>query len=204
MEDGGEEMTDLPEHIKAAAASSPEKSDRLAAARALAATARDLEREISDLEERTAEAKSRLNVVIKETLPDLMDQAGITKLELKPEGNEPGYGFSLGPYYSAGIAAKWPFEKKREAFKYLEEAGAGDLIKTFITSSFSREKRDEAMEFAAELRRRGIEAEVESTVHASTLKAWLKETVEAGGDMPQLDKIGGFVGRQVTIKKLKG
>lgn len=196
-------MNDVPEHIRRAAVNSPEKPDQLAAARALAAQARDLSREISDLEERTKKKSSQLNVIVKETLPDLMDQAGITKLELRPEGNEPGWSFKLGPFFSAGIAAGWPEERKREAYEYLTSIGAGDLIKTFVTLSFAKEDRDVAVRLAAELRERGMDIEVDESVHTSTLKAWLKETVEGGHDMPQLDKIGGFVGRQVTMKKVK-
>lgn len=193
----------VPDHIRAAAGKSPEKEDQLSKARSLAAAARDLERQIADLEERQKEKATQLNTIVKETLPDLMDQAGITKLELRAEGNEPAYEFKLGPFYSAGIAAKWPEEKRREAYEYLASVGAADLIKTFITLTFSKEERAKAIKVANALRNDGIEVDVEETVHASTLKSWLRETVEEGGDMPQLDKIGGFVGRQVTMKRLK-
>lgn len=195
-------MSELPEHIRAAAAGAPSRDDQLSELRDKAREVRDLGQTIADNEQLVAEMRGRHGRLLREVLPEMMDAAGVASLELQPEGNSPGLSFKLQPFFSAGIAASWPADKKAAALDYLTSIGHGDLIKTFVTLSFPREERDAALAVAAEMRSRDVDVEVDESVHASTLKAWLREMVDSG-DMPDLDKIGGSVGRHVVIKEVK-
>jgi hypothetical protein len=199
-------VTDEPsEDLLRAIAASPSQipADKLDALRAMAAELRAVELEISDLESRVGELKSRRSDIITSDMVELFDAARVPAIELAAEGNFPAKRYEIRPYYAAGISAKWPEEKRRAAYSWLEANGAGDLIKTHIEISFPREDRKRALDFLAGVRKMGIDAEVSESVHTQTLTAWLRETVEGGGDVPPLDVIGGSIGRTVKIVPIK-
>ena len=50
---------------------------------------------------------------------------------------------------------------------------------------------------------RGYCAETKREVHASTLRAFVKERVEAGDEFP-MELFGAWVGQRATISKTKG
>lgn len=164
---------------------------------------RDDDLEISDLEARLDAAQSRRTMRVRETVPDLMDQAGVSRLELVAEGNAPAVTVEVKPFYSANIAAKWTDEKKQAAFDWLDANGCGDLVKTVVTARFAREDRARAAEAVTALRGAGVVAEIGMSVAAPTLTAWLRERHRASLPLPPLDVIGGFVGRVAEIKPAK-
>lgn len=47
------------------------------------------------------------------------------------------------------------------------------------------------------------EPRVERTVHWATLTAWLRRQVEENKFIPDLSKIGGFIGRRAAPKEVK-
>jgi len=173
--------------------------DRLSRLRAKADEARDLELQISQAEERLREMKTRRNVVLREELVDAMQEAGMTEMTLAAAGNLPALRLKLGTEVRASIAQGWSFEKRREAFNYLDEHDAGDLILTQIAVEFPREERALVLRLREKLSREH-QVVLRETVHHQTLTAWLKERVEAGDAVP-LDVIGGYVGRIVRIDK---
>ena len=173
--------------------------DRLQRLRAKADEARDLELQISQAEERLREMKTRRNVVLREELVDAMQEAGMTEMTLAAAGNLPALRLKLGTEVRASIAQGWSHEKRREAFNYLDEHDAGDLILTQIAVEFPREERAMALRLREKLSREH-QVILKETVHHQTLTAWLKERVEAGDAVP-LDVIGGYVGRIVRIEK---
>jgi len=48
----------------------------------------------------------------------------------------------------------------------------------------------------------GYEPQQKEDVHASTLKAWVRERIEAGDEFP-MDLFGAFIGQRAIIKKGK-
>lgn len=188
--------------VLAAAQASPQKvnADKLAELRAMVSKVRDLEAAKNDLETRLKETNIELQEYYFKSLPDLMDQARVPEITIAAEGNYPAVKATALAFYRANIPADWPAEKRAEAFAYLDERGDGDLIKTAVTVQYSREERAEAQQFAAELRRQGLQPTLEENVHWATLTSWLKETVEKHSEIPDLEKIGGMVGRQVRLR----
>jgi hypothetical protein len=181
----------------------PLRGDSLQRLRAAVAGARTLKAEKADLEGRLKETNISIYKLETVELPDLFDEVGINSITLPPDGNLPGYKADAGPYYKANISADWDNDKRIESFQYLESIGFPDLIKTVITVPFNREMRGEAVKLLEELRSRGYNPLVTENVHPMTLTAWLKEQVEKRHFLPQLDKIGGIVGRIVKLKEQK-
>ena len=177
--------------------------DRLAVVREALRAFRDTQLEIAQTEERLKQMKAAALETQHQTLPDLFSQAGITNLGLEAEGNLPAYQFTAKPYYHASIASSWPPERREEAFDYLNEVGAGDMIKHGVTVLFSRgegEKVDTLQEF---LRKHGMPFTVDRVVPWNTLTAWVRSEVEKYKRIPDLEKIGAQVGRIVEIKQAK-
>lgn len=194
-------MTNTPAFIKAEDQAA--SADQLEEIRNHARRARDIELELESLEERRKALSSELNALYSKTLVDALDNAGLDTIGVVAEGNLPPYDFELKPFYSAGIAAGWEPERRKDAFDYLESLGEGDLIKTELSLPFPREARAEAVALLQELEARGLRPIAKEAVHGGTLTAWLKNQVEKQRFMPDLAKIGGTVGRVVRMKARK-
>lgn len=177
--------------------------DKLDQVRAKLAETRDTILELRNLEELSSRAHKKLNSLVSNELPALFDEAQISGLDLNADGNLPAYECKLKPFYSANIAADWEPDKRSEAFKYITSLGEEDLIKTDVVVSFPREQRAAANKLVAELNKRDIPAMVIERIHAQTLTAWLKRQVENKHFVPDLDIIGGTVGRVVKMKEKK-
>ena len=177
------------------------EDDRLLSLRAAVAIVRDMEADKADLEARLKATNIALQVQYFKTLPDLMDSIGVSKLVLQPEGNHPAVTAEAKPFYRANISAEWPPEQQAKGFAYLTEEGAGDLIKTQVTVSFNRDAREDALKFAEAVNQNFAGAvQVKESVPWATLTSWLKEQVEKFGRVPELEPIGGQVGRIVKLK----
>lgn len=178
--------------------------DKLEIVRQKVAEVRDAELRLEDLEEQVSLLKKQLDRIYKEELPSLMDEAGVDSLGIPASGNHPAFDAKLSPFYSANIAASWDAERRAQGFRWLEENGHGDLIKTEVAVSFARGDHEEAKKLLHELSAKGVKPSLKESVHAQTLTAWLREQVESGGEIPPLEKIGGYIGRVVNLKPRKG
>jgi hypothetical protein len=197
----------MPAHLAQAIVNNPPRidGDKLLELKTMVSAARDLEKEREMLAERLSEINSDLDGpegYYFRKMPALMTEIGLTSITIEPDGNLPGYVATASPYYKASISAEWPEEKRKEAFDYLEEIDAGDLIKTEVTVAFPREQRALALKFQKIAKQYG-DATIKENVAWNTLTAWLREQVEEVGEIPQLDKIGGIVARIVKLKEKK-
>jgi len=161
---------------------------------------RQLELAREELEERLKAARQALSILLEQKLPDDFEEAGVAAFQLAPSGNQPGLRADLCPFYSANIAAKWSEERRAAAFAYLDQLGAGDLVKNEVTVKLPAGAEEEAKWLADELASFGYAPEVKKNISHMTLTAWLKEMVEKHNTMPDLEKIGGRVGKIVRIK----
>jgi hypothetical protein len=162
---------------------------------------RDLEQERTNLEERLTAVGRRIEAIRHADLPDLMNEAGCSSFTLEAEGNNPPFEVTKRPFYSANIAAKWPDNKRRKAFDAVSEHGGSDLIKTTVTFTFGKGQVKQAMKLADD--HRLLQPEVKESIHFASLTSWLKERVEAGKPVPDLDLIGGRIGQIVEPKKVR-
>lgn len=188
--------------MESSAANAPDK-DRLEELRARALDVRAVESHIADLEKQLEHLKHNRTSLLREILPEMMDAIKVGEITVAAEGNYPAMKFSVKPFYSANISAKWEPQRKDKAFAWLETHGAGDLIKTTIEVTIPREDRQKAKVILDMLKNFKVPVSANEKVHSATLTSWLKETVEAGGSLPPLDLIGAAVGRLVKIEEKK-
>ena len=176
-------------------------------ARALAVEARDLERRKKDLDEELTKVNKRLASIYFTDLIMALDDAGVDSLGVKASGNSPGFDVVLDRHVSANIAASWTGERRKQAFKWLEENGLGDMIKTEVIAAFPREDREEALKFAEEAAEHHGSSKIRESVHQQTLTAWLRDVdrrVQEGDQdtlYPPLDLIGGRIARVARLKE---
>jgi len=155
-------------------------------ARALLAADRSVEQ--ADLALRKEKEKRR--IIREETLPGAMQELGIEKLTL-----ETGDTITI----SREVYASIPAGARANAHRWLQEHNFGGLLKTEVTVAYGRDSAAEASELAIELEQRGLSVMAIEKVHPQTLKAWLKEQLQAGTEIP-LDLFGA---RPVWTAKIK-
>lgn len=190
--------------------------DKLAKLREAAREARDLEFRIADLQNVLKERKAELDQIYSQKLPQLLDELGLDQIGIPAEQNMPGYDYKLKPYYSANIAASWPTEKREAAFDYVKSMGAEDLIKTEVVAYFPKGGLKQAQKLLSQIKKikiatkvgkkkitKPIQVELSKSIPHASLTAWLRELIEKHHSMPDLEKIGGSVGRMVKPEERK-
>ena len=159
----------------------------------LAAEAAHLEKEISSAEQLLKDKKQALHKITDEQLPEALEEMGLQKVTLT-DGAE----ISVKPIYAASI----PKDRKEEAFQWLRDHEFGDLVKNNVTVTFGRGEDETAKEFVGLCGSQGFVPSQLEKVEPMTLKAWLRERVEAGDPIP-LDLFGAFISQRATIKRSK-
>jgi hypothetical protein len=191
-------MSDLISEMQSDSGDAPDKLDTLDSGKLdgvarLAAEAANLERQISDAEQLLKDKKQALHQITDEQLPEALEEMGLQKFTLT-DGAE----ISVKPLYAASI----PRDRKDEAFQWLRDHEFGDLVKNNVTVTFGRGEDDIAKEFVGLCGSQGFTPSQLEKVEPMTLKAWLRERVEAGDPIP-LDLFGAFITQRATIKRSK-
>ena len=191
-------MKDLLQEMASDAGSTADKIDRLEddqldSIANLANNATNLEQIIVTTEELLKEQKRALYKITDEQLPEALETMGLQKFTLM-DGAE----ISVKPVYGASI----PKNRKEEAFKWLRDNDFGDLVKNNVTVTFGRGEDGDAKTFINLCGMRGYTPSQLEKVEPMTLKAWLRERVEAGDAVP-LDLFGAYISQRATIKRSK-
>ena len=169
------------------------KDDQLDSISKLANEAASLERKIADTEQLLKDHKQSLHKITDEQLPEALETMGLQKFTLK-DGAE----IAVKPIYAASI----PKDRKDEAFQWLRDHEFGDLVKNNVTVTFGRGEDTIAKDFVNMCGAQGFTPSQLEKVEPMTLKAWLRERVEAGDAVP-LDLFGAFISHRATIKRSK-
>ena len=128
-----------------------------------------------------------------EVIPTMMAEMGLAHLKLSD-----GSTVDVKPNYSASIT----LANRDAAFQWLRENGLGDIIKNEISVSFGRNEDNKAADYAALAEERGYQPTQKLKVEPMTLKALVRERLEAGKSMPT-EIFNVFVGNKTTIKRNK-
>ena len=128
-----------------------------------------------------------------EVIPTMMAEMGLAHLKLSD-----GSTVDVKPNYSASIT----LANRDAAFNWLRENGLGDIIKNEISVSFGRNEDNKAADYAALAEERGFQPTQKLKVEPMTLKALVRERLEAGKSMPT-EIFNVFVGNKTTIKRNK-
>ena len=150
-----------------------------------------LNREIEFAETQLKQKKKNLEHLSGEVIPTMMSEMGLSHLKLMD-----GSSVDVKPYYSANIT----IANKESAFNWLRNNGLGDIIKNEILVSFGRNEDNKAADYAALAQERGFQPTQKLKVEPMTLKALVRERIEAGKELPT-ELFNVFVGNKTTIKR---
>ena len=150
-----------------------------------------LEDKIKEVEENLKNLKQQADTLSGEVIPTMMTEMNISTMKLAD-----GSAVEVKPVYGASI----PIAKKEEAFNWLRENGLGDLIKNEVTVSFGRNEDNKAAEYADLAVGNGYQPVQKLKVEPMTLKALVRERLEAGQEMPT-DLFNVFAGSRTKITR---
>lgn len=136
----------------------------------------DLQNEIKTIEEKLNKVKEQEKFLSEHAIPSLMQSAGVSLLKL-----ENGTEVKIYPYYYGKISE----DKKEAAFAWLRENNFGDLIKNNISLDFGMNEDSDANNLVVQLKSKGYNVFQNTTVHAGTLKAFIKEQIIDGKGLPE-------------------
>ena len=170
------------------------KDDDLESISTLCQKASNKQREKEQKEQELKLLNEELNKLLFEVIPNALTERNLTSLKLT-DGSE----INIEPYYSARITA----ENQSTAYKWLRANGHGDLIKNEVTVSFGRNEDEKAIQLLKALVKEGHEPVQKTHVHPSTLKAFVREQIEAGKNLPR-ETFNAFAGERATIKPKGG
>ena len=142
-------------------------------------------------EKQIKEKKKHLEYLSGEIIPTMLSEMGLSSLKLQD-----GSSVEVKTNYSATITQA----NKEAAFNWRRVNGLGDIIKNEISVSFGRNEDNKAADYANLARGQGLEPKQKLKVEPMTLKALVRERIEAGKDMPT-EIFNIFVGNKTTIKR---
>jgi len=150
-----------------------------------------LQQRIEKGEELLAKLNEELKVLQTQRIPDAMAEIGMESFSLSD-----GTAITVEPFYSASI----PKERQDEAFQWLRDNDYDSIIKRNIVITFGKGEDGWARKFMADLakRKKKVIFENKQTVHPQTLKAFVREKMEAGENLPE-ELLGVFVGKKAKI-----
>jgi len=150
----------------------------------------ETQKKISTVEEELKKLKEVETTLSEQTIPNLMQQAGISMLKLAD-----GSSVEVKPFYSARI----PASKSEEAFTWLRENGHGDMIKNQVSLEFGMRQDNEAKALVEELKQKGLAVQQKTSVHPSTLRGFVREQIQdLGRDVPA-ELFGTYVANKTKI-----
>ena len=126
-----------------------------------------------------------------EIIPTMLSEMGLSFLKLQD-----GSSVEVKTNYSATITQA----NKESAINWLRENGLGDIIKNEISVSFGRNEDNKAADYAELAKSQGLDPMQKLKVEPMTLKALVRERMEAGKEMPT-ELFNIFVGNKTTIKR---
>jgi hypothetical protein len=149
--------------------------------------------EIQDMEDKLKKRKKDLDLISGEIIPTMMSEMGLSQLKLM-DGSQ----IDVKPFYNATITQA----NKEAAYNWLRTNGLGDIIKNEVIVSFGRGEDNKAADYAELAKGQGLQPTQKLKVEPMTLKALVRERIEAGKPMPT-EIFSVFVGNKTTIKRKK-
>lgn len=149
--------------------------------------------QIETMEEQLGVLKENLRRLSQETLPDKMAELGLESLTLKD-----GSKVTVEKFYAASISE----ERQGEAFEWLRTSGHGDIIKSVVSTVFKRGDENRRAQLLLLLVKAKMPFEQKDSVHHATLKAFVREMIESGQQIPT-ELFNIFIGNKTVIKEPK-
>jgi len=144
-------------------------------------------------EQNLKSTKTEIQKVSGDIIPTMMSEMGLSELKLQD-----GSHLKVSTSYRATITEA----NKATAFNWLRDNGLGDIIKNEIMVSFGRNEDNKAATYAELAKSQGFQPTQKMKVEPMTLKALVRERIEAGKEMPT-EIFGIFSENKTTIKRNK-
>jgi len=149
----------------------------------------ETQKKMEAIDEQLKTLKATESTLSEQTIPNLMQKAGVSMIKLKD-----GSSVEIKPFYAARI----PLSKTEEAFDWLRTNGHGDLIKNNVMLTFKRGQDNEVKSLVESLREKGHNVKQAEKVEPMTLKAFVKEQIQDGKNVPA-DLFGVYVANKTKI-----
>jgi hypothetical protein len=159
----------------------------------LAREIRNQEAQIANLEKLAKDLKKSVLKLTDDEMPAMLAELGISSFSL-----DDGSTVEVKQTYGASILV----DNRPKAYDWLRDNGYDDIIKNTVECQFGRGEDDLANAFAAFAIQQGYAPDQKTAVHPQTLRAFVKERVEAGDDFP-MELFGAYVGQRAIIKRGK-
>ena len=134
-----------------------------------------MQQQLEIQEEAIKEKKKQIQHISGEVIPTMMSEMGLAELKLHD-----GSHLKVSTSYKAHISEA----NKEMAYNWLRENGLGDIIKNEISVSFGRNEDNKAADYAELAKSNGFQPTQKMKVEPMTLKALVRERIEAGKEMP--------------------
>ncbi len=152
----------------------------------------ELMEQIEDASAFVSEMKKELFELQENVIPDLLLSAGVSNFITSD-----GVKVTVADYVSGSLPIK-DEEKRKQALLWIEKVGASDIIKNEINIGLPKGKDNVAARVKDFLEEVGVDFEEDRGVHAMTLKAFARERMRRGEEIP-LDLLGLQAGQRATI-----
>jgi len=152
-----------------------------------------IEERIVDLTDEMAAESLRMKKLRDELIPSAMKELGLEFF-----GLDDGSRVDIKKSVQANISEA----NKTKAYAWLEANDFGGLIKNKLSSEFGNGENEDAVKAKKLLTDAGFFATLDKSVHAATLKSFVKEQLEKGTKIP-VDLFGVFEVEQAKVTKPK-
>ena len=148
---------------------------------------------VSDLENQLELAKAQLTTIQEIELPESMLHLGLKSFTLSD-----GSKLDVKTFYRGNISKN----RTEEAHDWLRDHDHADLIKNDVICSYGKGEDHDALVLMGKLEEMNVDYENRKSVHPSTLKAFVREQIEMGKEIP-LDLLGVYIGQRSEIRRQK-
>ena len=153
----------------------------------------ECDKSIENMEAKLKNLKKSRDVISGDIIPTMMSEMGLSELKLHD-----GSHLKVSTSYKAHISEA----NKEMAFNWLRDNGLGDIIKNEVLVSFGRNEDNKAASYAELAKSQGFQPTQKMKVEPMTLKALVRERLEAGKEMPT-EIFGVYTENKTTIKRNK-
>jgi len=151
---------------------------------------RELEEKIEDSENHLKNLKSQKHSLAAEQIPMLMDEMGVDRIDVD----------GLTVSTKLQVHASIPVARREEAYTWLRGNNLDSIIKNDVTVSFGKGEDNIAGDVVGLLQEKGFDPKTKTHVHASTLKAFVKERITDGKPI-DLDLFGAYSMNTAEIRR---
>lgn len=187
-------MDDVLKAAMADAENSAPSQDKLVSVEQLIAEQVRLEDLLESLEQQRKEAQATYDNIRDRQLPDAMLEANITGFETKT-----GLKVKIEKLYLASVNK----DNAPKFYDWLDEQGNGGIIESNVLLPFGKGGRSEAKEAYERLKGEGFAPQLSEAIHWATLRAFAREQIEEGNDLPPELSVHQVDRAKITRKKEK-